>query len=70
MQIFILFVLKEHVHLETKFLNRYLIFDFPADLLQRLLLGLGEGQFGGDRVAFGHQRAALLFGQDQRARAL
>lgn len=55
---------------ETNFLNLYLIFDLPADLLQRLLLGLGEGQFGGNRVAFGHQCAPLLFGQDQGAGAL
>lgn len=51
-------------------INWHLIFDLPADLLQRLLLGLGERQLGGDGVTFGHQRAALLLRQHQRARAL
>lgn len=58
------------LHLETQknvFLKLYFIFDLPADLLQRLLLGLGEGQFGGDGVAFGHQGPALLLGEDERS---
>lgn len=45
----------------------HLILDLPADLLQRLLLGLGERQLGRNRVTFGHQRAALFLGQDQRS---
>ena len=48
----------------------YLVLDFPADLLQRFLLGFGEWQLGGDRVALGHQGAALLLGQDQGPRPL
>lgn len=48
----------------------HLIFDLPADLLQRLLLGFGERQFGGNWVTFGHQRPTLLLGQHQRARPL
>lgn len=47
--------------------NPYLVFDLPADLLQRLLLGFGERQFGWDWVTFCDQRPTLLLSQHQRA---
>lgn len=46
----------------------YLVFNFPPDLLQRLLLGLGQRQPGRYRVALGQQGAFLLLGERQRAR--
>lgn len=47
-----------------------LVLDLSADFLQRLLLGFGERQFGGNGVTFSHERAALLLGQHQRPRPL
>lgn len=51
-------------------LHRHLVLDLPADLLKCLLLSFGEREFVGNRVTFGHQRAALFLGQDQRPRTL
>lgn len=50
--------------------DSHLVFDLPADLLQRLLLGFGQRQFGGDGVTLGHQRAALFLSQYERAGTL
>ena len=44
-----------------------LVFDFPADLLERPLLGLCEWEPGGHAVALGDQGPLLLLREVQRA---
>ena len=43
----------------------YLVLDLPADLLERLLLGLGQRQPRGDRIALRDKRLLLLLRQQQ-----
>ena len=43
----------------------HLVLDLPADLLERLLLGLGERQPRGDRIALRDKRLLLLLRQQQ-----
>ena len=44
----------------------YLVLDLPANLLEGLLLGLGERQPRGDGVALRDKRLLLLLRQQQR----
>ena len=43
----------------------HLVLDLPADLLERLLLGLGQRQPRGDRIALRDKRLLLLLRQQQ-----
>ena len=43
----------------------YLVLDLPADLLERLLLGLGQRQPRWDRIALRDKRLLLLLRQQQ-----
>ena len=47
------------------YLYPYLVLDLPADLLERLLLGLGQRQPRGDRIALRDERLLLLLRQQQ-----